>query len=195
MSLDDLPPRRAILGTLAALATAGCVDGLLGAGGPGIEIVDGVPAPGETVTLRVTDENGPVADARVRIDYQVVGTTDGDGRITVTFPPKVDVAIDVSKGDFEVERKIEFSTTPTGGSDDLDIGIEPSDPGPGDTVTVTVTAAGEPIAGATVEVGGEEAGTTDADGQLEVTLPTGQDEVEIDADTSDRSGEITVTLE
>lgn len=178
------------------MATAGCTGNLFGGGGPAIEVVEGTAGPGETVTLRVTDGSGPVSRASVRIDYQVVGTTDGDGRITVTLPPKADVAIDASKGDFEVERRIEFSTTPSGGTtDSLDVAIEPADPGPGDTVTVTVTAGGEPVAGATVEVGGDEAGTTDADGRLEVTMPSDEDEVDIRADTSDRSGEITVTLE
>lgn len=203
-SSDGRRSRRTFLqttSTLGALAIAGCA-GLLGdqassgddANALKIDVSEGSLGPGETVTLQVTDGDDPVENAAVRIDYQEVGTTDADGRITVTLPQKSDVAIDVEKGDLEGEREIEFEGTPSDGDDGLTVEIVDGSASPGETVTVAVTSGGEPIAGAEIEVEGETAGTTDGDGRLEVTLPE-DDEVTIEADTSDRSGELTISFE
>lgn len=42
---------------------------------------------------------------------------------------------------------------------------------PGATTTIEVLNDSEPVKGASVTVNGEDAGTTDADGTLEITLP------------------------
>lgn len=64
----------------------------------------------------------------------------------------------------------------------------------GEQVTVTVTdAGGEPVRNATVEVNGEVAGETDADGQLEVTVPDA-DELEIEVETDEGEGELELEL-
>lgn len=61
---------------------------------------------------------------------------------------------------------------------------------PNATVTVTVTHNGSPVENATVTLNGEVVGQTDADGQLEVTLPEDLgDEVEIEVETEDAEGE------
>jgi hypothetical protein len=158
-----------------------------------IEISNGTAGPGETVSLLVTENGTPVEGATVRIDYQDVGTTDDAGRITVTFPQKSDVAIDASVGDREGERTIEFESEPDEAAGELDVEIVEGSADPGQNVTVGVTANGEPVAGAQVDVESEAAGTTDNEGRIVVTLPD-EEEVDIDADTSDRSGRLTITL-
>lgn len=64
-----------------------------------------------------------------------------------------------------------------------------------ETVNVTVTHDGTAVDNATVRVDGEEVGTTDADGELEVTLPdTPGEEITISAEADDLEGEIEVEL-
>jgi len=67
--------------------------------------------------------------------------------------------------------------------------------GPGAEVTLSVTDDGTPVEGASVTVNGEEAGSTDADGQLIFLLPDIPGEVEIKATWGDKSGEIELDLE
>lgn len=190
--------RRSFL-TVAAAGLAGCTDAVTPNSDESlqIEITDGIPGRGETVTLRVTDDGSPVENATVRVDYQYVGTTNETGHLTVTLPHEGDdVAIDAEKGDREGERSIEFSGDEEPDVDELSITVVEGTPEPGATITVEVTAGGDPVAGAQVEVDGESAGTTDADGRLVVTLPeTDEDEIEIEADTSDLSGELTVSFD
>ena len=69
------------------------------------------------------------------------------------------------------------------------------EPGPGAEVTLSVTDDGTPVEGASVTVNGEEAGNTDADGQLVILLPGTPGEVEIEATWGDKSGEIELDLE
>lgn len=58
------------------------------------------------------------------------------------------------------------------------------------TVTVSVTHNGSTVDNATVKLNGEVVGTTEADGQLAVTLPDELgDEVEIEVETEDAEGE------
>lgn len=197
--------RRTVLRASAVLVVGGAA-GCVGNGGDvadveregtlRIAVQEGSPGPGETVSLRITDDEQPVENASVRVDYQEVGTTDTDGTIDVTLPPKDDVAVDAAAGDREGELDLAFD----GGdgevnADDegLGVAVVEGSPAPGATVTLRVTADGTPVAGARVEVGGEDAGTTDGDGRLEIVLPD-DDEVEVDVDTSDRSGELDLSL-
>jgi hypothetical protein len=69
------------------------------------------------------------------------------------------------------------------------------EPGPGAEVTLSVTDDGTPVEGASVTVNGEEAGSTDADGQLIILLPDTPGEIEIEATWGDKSGEIELDLE
>ncbi|WP_435195446.1 PepSY domain-containing protein [Natronomonas sp. EA1] len=64
----------------------------------------------------------------------------------------------------------------------------------GETVTVTATLDGEPVANATVEVNGEDVGTTDADGMATVTVPAG-DELRVEVETDEAEGELRVRHE
>lgn len=191
--------RRTFLAVSVAAAVAGCTgESTETPPGPlAIEITDGTAAPGETVTLQVTAGEDPVENATVRVDYRTVGTTNETGHLTVTLPHEGDdVAIDAEKGDREGERSIEFTSGGQTSADELSIAVVEGTPGPGATITVEVTADGDPVAGAEVEVAGETAGTTDADGRLTVTLPeTEENAVEIRADSGDLSGERTITFD
>ncbi|WP_280586325.1 hypothetical protein [Halorubrum sp. Boch-26] len=75
----------------------------------------------------------------------------------------------------------------------LSISIANGTAAPGATVTLRVTAAGEPVEDASVELNDRDAGTTDADGRIEATLPD-DDEVDIEVEDGDREGKLEITL-
>ena len=68
-------------------------------------------------------------------------------------------------------------------------------PGLGAEVVLFVTADGSPVEGASVTMNGEEVGTTDADGQITISLPDAPGEIKIEATLGDKSGEIEIELE
>ena len=72
-----------------------------------LRIVNGDPAPGATVTLAVSQDGSPVADARVTVNDRYVGTTDIDGRIQVTLP-RDEAEIRAESGEAEGELELEF---------------------------------------------------------------------------------------
>lgn len=61
---------------------------------------------------------------------------------------------------------------------------------PGETVTLLVTFEGEPVVGATVEVNGEEIGTTGDDGTVSFTIPEDADGLEIEVKLDEQEGEL-----
>lgn len=61
---------------------------------------------------------------------------------------------------------------------------------PGATITVEVRGDGEPVEGATVTVNGDVVGPTDADGTLEITLPSDEDSIELRAEHDDADGRL-----
>jgi len=65
---------------------------------------------------------------------------------------------------------------------------------PSGTVTVAVSRAGDSVANATVEVNGERVGTTDADGTIEVEVPTDADALEIEITKGEAELEIERTV-
>jgi len=67
--------------------------------------------------------------------------------------------------------------------------------GLGAEVILSVMDDGTPVEDASVTINGEEAGSTDADGQLVIMLPETPGEVEIEATLGDKSGEIELDLE
>lgn len=60
--------------------------------------------------------------------------------------------------------------------------------------TLIATSEGEPVANATVEVNGEEVGTTDSNGELMITIPDLR-EFEIEVETEELEGSIEVEIE
>jgi hypothetical protein len=60
----------------------------------------------------------------------------------------------------------------------------------GENVTVQVTNGSDAVANATVMVNGETVGTTDADGELVVTVPADAEELEVEVTAGDSEGEL-----
>ena len=122
-------------------------------------------------------------EAEIEFEVGADGTlAAGDVDVDAREEDGDDDADDAEAGDDEDDRD----------EDDLSVAVVSGDPAPGAAVTVEVTdAAGGPVEGATVEVGGESAGTTDANGRIELTLPD-DDEVEIEVEDGDRDGELEI---
>jgi len=72
---------------------------------------------------------------------------------------------------------------------ELDLELQ-GDVAPGETVTLLVTFDGEPVAGAEVEVNGEEIGTTGDDGTISFTIPEDAEELEIEVKLGELEGEL-----
>ena len=110
---------------------------------------------------------------------------------------EAEVSVDGQTGEvFEFEEELEPRDRDDDDEDEtpLSITIVSGEPAPGATVTLQVTAAGEPVADAVVEIDDQEVGTTDENGQLTVTLPD-DDEVDIEAESGEREGELELSLE
>ncbi|MFC5971418.1 DUF4382 domain-containing protein [Halomarina salina] len=70
--------------------------------------VDGMPAPGQTVTVRATRDDAPVTGARVLVDGESVGTTDADGALDVTLPSSGETTLRVEHGSASVDAHLVF---------------------------------------------------------------------------------------
>ena len=69
----------------------------------------GAVEPGENVTVRVTDDGEPAADATVSVEGGPGGTTDADGEYVFTVPADAEeLEIEVEAGDAEAELEREF---------------------------------------------------------------------------------------
>lgn len=163
--------------------------------------VDGNVTPNETVTVIATVNGTPLANAAVSVNREDVGTTDANGTIQVTVPAGAD--------EFEVEAEYDHAGKVTVAFDEadedqaaddeeaddeddereLDVTVD-GNVSAGGTVTVTVIHDGTPVENATVTVNDERVGTTNADGQLAVTLSDDLgDEVEVEVEADDGEGE------
>lgn len=79
--------------------------------GEGIEVEfrdEGTVTPGGNATLEVTRDDAPVANATVRIDDERVGTTDGDGLVTVPVPNRTTFTLVVQAGDDVADLRVTF---------------------------------------------------------------------------------------
>jgi len=65
----------------------------------------------------------------------------------------------------------------------------------GENATLTVTENGSAVANATVTVDGEAVGTTDADGELVVEVPSGAEELEVEVEDGDAEAELEFEFE
>ncbi|MDS0476755.1 DUF4129 domain-containing protein [Natrinema sp. 1APR25-10V2] len=133
-----------------------------------IEIgVCGDPYPGEEITVDAVIEGIPMREATVSIDGTAVGRTGDDGTATVTVPDDGSerITLEVARGDFSGTKTVDVLL--------LEAHLRPAGlaPVPGSPGAVAAEIDGEPVANATVTVGGERAGTTDADGRLSLALP------------------------
>jgi hypothetical protein len=75
-----------------------------------IVVVEGIPAPKETVTVQVLANDEPAENVAVSLNDRAVGTTDADGRVTVTFPAG-DIELTAQTDDAENELEFEFEDT------------------------------------------------------------------------------------
>jgi len=73
-----------------------------------IAVVDGTPGPNETITIQVLTNDEPVEDVTVILNDRKVGTTDADGRTTVTLLSAGDVELAAQTDDAESELELEF---------------------------------------------------------------------------------------
>jgi hypothetical protein len=143
---------------------------------------------GENATVKVTKGGEAVANAEVRVDGEVVATTDANGTATVQVPADVEefeltaTTVESSEhGEGEAELELEFGESEDSEADDSDDGTNASVDlavalegsfTAGENATVVVTDGdGEAVENATVAVDGEVVGETNADGELTVEVP------------------------
>lgn len=144
----------------------------------------------------------PIEDAEV--DIETVGTvlTRSNGQQTVVVPVNTDIEITVTKNDYtettktvsvgEGDTSVEFTITR---EDALNISVGNQRVVAGEDVRVEVTDEyGDPVEGATIQVDGEAAGTTDADGVAHVTLEEGGTVSITAVDQGITSEEVTVEI-
>lgn len=169
-----------------------------------------------TATLQATFDGDAVSDAAVYVEGDYVATTDGSGEAQFAAPEddefdatlvrghlvtELELAVDagdlvVLELEFEDERHEERED----GDDErdhedgsLDVAVVDGDLAPGATVTIGVTdSAGDPVVDATVEVEDDLVGTTDADGQIVLTLPDSVEDVEIEVEHDHGDGELEI---
>lgn len=156
------------------------------------------------VTVSVVDDHfepaRPVENARVRFpDLGRTLTTGSDGMVTGSVPVNQNHRIRVTKDGYDAERaSVRVGENPAS----LEVAIQ-REPGlnvesvnrrviVGESTVVTVTDEyNETVEGATVSVGGEEAGTTDQRGQLRVSIEDAGN-VTIEASSGDATATTTV---
>jgi len=105
---------------------------------------------------------------------------------------EAEVAVDGQTGTvFELEESTEAAEDDEDEDEDderLAIELIEGEPAPGGNVTLLVTGGGQPVSGATVELGDAVVGTTGPDGTVALTLPA--DEAEIEVTDGEREGEL-----
>ncbi len=169
--------------------------------------VAGTVTPGANVTLTATYKGVPVPHAPVEVNGEIAGETDKTGQLAVEVPTEDEFEVEIEP-DFEGERTIALASsndddaeTETGYESEFDDDderyIELATDGnvtANESVTVTATVEETPLAGAEIEANGEFIGTTDADGTIEVFVPDGAEELELEAEF-EQSGKYEVGFE
>jgi hypothetical protein len=150
-----------------------------------------------TVTVSVLLDGEPVEGASVVANEEPVGLTGEDGTASFSLPAGEELEIDIEYQDLEAELEYELEAEDDEESEDegreLDVSVTDGEPAPGEEVTLTVTADGEVVDGATVELDGEVVGETGAEGTITVTLPT--EDAEIDVTDGNAEGELEFEFE
>ncbi|WP_327051982.1 DUF4382 domain-containing protein [Halomicrococcus gelatinilyticus] len=70
----------------------------------------GKVVPGESATIRVTEDASVVANATVVVNGEIVGTTGSNGELTFEAPTSGSLAVTVEAGDAEVELEHDFAS-------------------------------------------------------------------------------------
>lgn len=71
-------------------------------------VVEGTPAPNERITVQVLANGEPAGGVPVYLNDRPVGTTDSDGRVTVTLPAADGAELTAETDDAEAELEFEF---------------------------------------------------------------------------------------
>jgi hypothetical protein len=71
-------------------------------------VVKGTPGPNETITVQVLANGAPADNVAVYLNDRLVGTTDSDGRVTVTLPAADEAELTAETDDAEAELEFEF---------------------------------------------------------------------------------------
>ena len=162
--------------------------------------LEGEPQPGETSTLSVTDADGnPVVGATIRMKAKgEAGMTDAEGRLAIDIPQgTTKLRLEAHVNDLEGELRVSFE-------EDGAIEIEADDEElalqleglvqVGETTTLMVTVpTGVPVVNADIGFKVDlEAGMTDAEGQLAISIPAGAYELKVEARLDDQEGELKI---
>jgi hypothetical protein len=128
-----------------------------------IEFDDGV-AQNRNVTASVQVGSTSVPGVPVSQDGETVGTTDENGEVTLTMPERVGTTdVRAERGAISVQRSVELPAP--------EVTVTSPFVFPGLPAPVAVTANGEGVPDATVDVAGGGTVTTDDDGTARVQLP------------------------
>lgn len=71
-------------------------------------VAEGTPSPNETITVQVLANGAPADNVAVYLNDRLVGTTDSDGRVTVTLPAADEAELTAETDDVEAELEFEF---------------------------------------------------------------------------------------
>ncbi|MDH5019953.1 transglutaminase domain-containing protein [Halobacterium rubrum] len=131
---------------------------------------DEPPRPGEKTTAQLFVGGQPFPDATVALDGVEQGRTDASGELTVSVPDDAAGVVDVTASRDDLSATVSYPL------DDLQVAVSPAylAPLPGTDATVTVTAGGETVTGATVELNGDRLGVTGEAGTVSATIPFGR---------------------
>ncbi|MFB6101464.1 MAG: hypothetical protein ABEJ73_02750 [Haloplanus sp.] len=137
------------------------VDGAVSLTVPTSDIVVGAP-----VTVRVTDDSGPVSDAKVDVDRDAIQSkeTDGNGEATFTFDTYGSARITVPTTDAYDDATETISVDRR--TVDLSFRSPPSSVEVNDEVEFVVVGNGSPVSGVTVAEGNTTLGRTGSNGSV-----------------------------
>lgn len=141
-----------------------------------VVVADGVPGPGETVTIQVLNDGSPVPNATIMVNDAVVGTTDQNGTLSLTLPLE-EAEIRARSGDAEGELEFEFGDDEDGAivrQLNTTVSLD------GDQLTVTVLFNGSGVEGATVTANDDYSGITDAAGTTTFTIDAAIEELDLE---------------
>ncbi|PSQ47617.1 DUF4129 domain-containing protein [Halobacteriales archaeon SW_7_65_23] len=128
-----------------------------------IEFEDGV-AQKRNVTAAVQVGSTSVPGVPVSQDGETVGTTDENGEVTLTMPERVGTTdVRAERGAIAVQRSVELPAP--------EVSVTSPFVFPGLPAPVAVTANGEGVPNATIDVAGGGTVTTDDDGTARIQLP------------------------
>ncbi|NHN43214.1 transglutaminase domain-containing protein [Halorubellus sp. JP-L1] len=144
--------------------------------------------PGESAWLQVSIEGRPVADARVAVDGESMGTTNATGWVRVTFPANATRAnVSAKRGEVRDETTVDLLTEATVRASGSAV--------PGADLRVTATFDDDALSDAVVSVNGDRVTRTDEAGMATVTVPTdASDDVTVAVERGVVSGSTTKSL-